>query len=179
VTQASLQSALHRPSEIGIGDGTDHRAVPGNQDRGDIVEPLARRFRVLLQDDWTKVAGGEDLIERRRIESRRCSNTREDFRMADVFCPAEKGLEERQIERPESLGMGLADPRRGFQRRQTGAGVPRADFGHVEGRRILVLRHGRMPVRTVIVGESPVRPILWHQNEVPVPDLEMVAEFLP
>jgi len=36
-----------------------------------------------------------------------------------------------------------------------------------------------MPVRTVIVGESPVRPILWHQNKVPVPDLEMVAEFLP
>lgn len=118
MTQASLQSALHRPSEIGIGDGTDHRAVPGNQNRGDVVEPLARRFRVLLQDDRTKAAGGEDLVERRRIESRRRGNTREDFRMADVFCPAEKGLEERQIERPESLGMGLADPRRGFQRRQ-------------------------------------------------------------
>jgi len=75
-------------------------------------------FRVLFQDDRTKAAGCEDLIECRRIEPRRSGNTREDLWVADVLGPAKKGLKDRQIERPEFLGMGLTDPRPSFQRRQ-------------------------------------------------------------
>ena len=151
--------------------------MSGNQDRGDVVESLACCFRVLLQNDRTKAAGCEDLIECRRIKSGRGGNTREDLWMADVLRPTEKGLEDRQVERPESLGVSLTDPRPSFQRRQRLAGIPRTDLGHVEDGRVFVLCHGRHPVRTVVVGESPVRPFDRHQHETPVADLETVAEF--